>query len=195
MFYAEVNCQCTTIGSNNETEFTAAAVGTPSIYLNTAQPASCNGTVERWRLCFYKPATHEMGDRYRLTLAVYHRTSSQYEIVGSSLRTITVDFPMQSNNFACQYIDLNTADQFNIETGDIVGACVFEPTRSSRERMDIVSEANGHSLMQINDNSIRCGWLSIPRTISHSQLLTLGSRLLHLSAIIAGMHVYRVHTL
>ena len=186
VFYAEVNCQCTPVGSNNEMKSTAAAVRTPRIYLNTAYPATCSGTVERWRLCFYRPAAHEDGDKYRLTLAVYRRNNTQYEIVESSLRTITSTFPLQSSDFSCQYINLNTADQFNIETGDIIGACIFEPVLPRIERMDIVSEANGHSLMQINDNNIRCGWKSIPLTISNSQLATAGSRLLHLSATITS---------
>ena len=183
VFYAKVNCQCTPVGSNNEAEFTAAAVSTPSIYLNTAHPATCSGTVERWRLCFYRPATHEDGDRYRLTMAVYRINNTQYERVESSLRTITRDFPAQSSNFSCQYIDLNTADQFNIETGDIVGACIFVPTQASRERMDIVSEANGYSLMH---NMVRCGYRSTPPMISSSQLSVVDSKLMHLSAIIAG---------
>ena len=188
MLYAEVNCQCTPVGSNNEIEFTAAAVRTPSIYLNTEYPAPCNGTVERWRLCFYRPATHDEGDRYRLTLAVYRRMGTRYEIVGSSLRTITRNFLAQSSNFSCRYINLNAADQFDIQAGDIVGACVYEPSQDARERMDIVSEANGYTLMQ-NNVRLPCGYNSTPSTIPSNQLSTVDSRLLHLSAIIAGMFI------
>ena len=184
---AEVNCQaqqCSPFGSDNETEFTAAAVTTPSIFLNTNYSAPCSGTVERWKLCFYRPDTHEDGDRYRVTLAVYRSMGTGYERVGSSRRTFTVDFPTQLSSFSCQNIDLNNAQQFTIEADDIVGACVFNPSQNNRERMDIVSEANGYSLMQINT---RCGYNSIPRTISSSQLSTVDSRLLHLSAIVTGI--------
>jgi hypothetical protein len=185
----EVNCQsqCSPgIGSNNETEFTAATVTTPSIFLNTDYPATCSGTLERWRLCFYLPDTHEDGDRYRLTLAVYRPmgsgNSTQYERVESSLLTITARiFPTQSSDFSCRDIDLDTDEQFNIETGDIVGVCVFNPTQDAREPMDIVSEANGYSLMQ-NSVSLPCRYNTIPSVISSSQLSRVESRLLHLSA-------------
>ena len=192
MFYAEVSCQCTPVGSNNEAESTAAAVRTPSIYLNTAHPATCSGTVERWQFCFYRPDTHNESDRYRLTMAVYRRNNIRYELVESSLRTITRDFPAQSSNFSCQYLDLNMADRFNIETDDIVGACIFVPTQASRERMDIVSEENGYSLMQ-NNVRIRCGYRSMPTMISSSQFSMVDSKLMHLSAIIAGIYIHVVH--
>ena len=165
---------------------------TPSIFLNTDYPAPCSGTIERWRLCFYRPVTHGVNDRYRLTLAVYRTMGTQYYVrVNPSLHTITVDFPAQSNNFACQYYDLNMNDQFNIEAGDIVGACVFNPSQTDRERMDIVSEANEYSLKQINT---RCGWYSVPHTISSSQLSTINSRLLHLSATISSrFHIHNIN--
>ena len=187
MLYAEVNGQCTPIGSNNETKFTAAAVTTPTIYLNTDYPAPCSGTVSRWRYCFYRPVTHGAEDKYRLTLAVYRRMVTQYKIVESSQCTFTVDFPTQSNGFTCQYLDLSMSrnGQFDIEAGDIVGACIFNPSQGDRERMDIVSEANGYSLMRLPSNTF-CGYNSIPRTISSSQLLIVNSRLLHLSATITS---------
>ena len=188
MLCVEVNCQaqCSPgIGSNNETEFIASTVTTPSIYLNTDYPAPCSGTVTRWRLCFYRPDTHEDGDRYRLTLAVYRPmdsgNSTQYERVESSLRTVTRIFPTQSSNFSCQNIHLDMAGQFDIEADDIVGVCVFNPTQNAREPMDIISEANGYSLLQ-NSVSLPCRYNTTPTVILSSQLSTVESRLLHLSA-------------
>ena len=190
MLRVEVNCQgqCSSgIGSNNETELTAATVTTPSIYLNTDYPAPCSGTVTRWRLCFYRPVTHEDGDRYRLTLAVYRPmhmdsdNSTQYERVESSLRTFTRIFPTQSSDFSCQNVDLDMAKQFDIEADDIVGVCVFNPIQDAREPMDIVSEASGYSLLQ-NSVSLPCRYNTTPSVILSSQLSRVESRLLHLSA-------------
>ena len=194
---AEVNCQaqqCSPFGLNNDTEFTAASVTTPSIYLNTDYPAPCSGTVERWQFCFYRPATHGVNDSYRLTFAVYRRidsgNSTLYEIVGPSLRTITRTFRTQSSNFSCQVLTLNNMSNrqpFNIKTGDIIGACVYDPTDNNREPMDAISETDGYSLLQNNVRLTPCGFASMPSTISSSQLSTVNSRLLHLSAIVAGM--------
>ena len=197
-FCVEVNCQsqCSPVGSNIETELTAAAVTPPSVYLNVDYPARCSGTVERWEFCFYRPATHQEDDSYRLTFAVYRGTGSgsntQYEIVGSSLRTITSQFGEESSNFLCQFLNLTNASdnwlQFNIEAGDIIGACIFDPTNPSIEPMDAISAASGYSLMQDTQSvGTPCGFRQMPSTIPRSRLLTVNSRLLHLSAIVAGM--------
>ena len=197
LYVPEVKPQCSPIGSTSETEFAAAAVTTPSVYLNTEYPALCNGTVRRWEFCFYRPATHGVNDSYRLTLAVYRRiesgNSTLYEIVGPSMRTIGRRFSTESSNFSCQalYLNNNTPNrqQFNTEAGDIIGVCVYEPRGDNREPMDVISEANGYSLdlLQNNDVGIPCGAGSMPSIISSNQLSTVNSRLLHLSAIVRGM--------
>ena len=195
-FCVEVNCQsqCSPVGPNNEMEFTAAAVTPPSVYLNVDYPARCSGTVERWEFCFYRPATHKQNDSYRLTFAVYRGNGSgnntRYEIVGSSLHTITRRFGVESSNFSCQFLDRNVGNlrQFNIEAGDIIGACIFDPTNPSIEPMDAISAASGYSLMQDTQSvGTPCGFRQMPSTIPRSRLLTVNSRLLHLSAIVAGM--------
>ena len=190
-----MNCQaqCSSgIGSNNETELTAVPVRvtTPSFFLNTDYPASCSGTVTRWRFCFYRPDTHNDSDRYRLSLAVYRPigsgNSTQYEIVESSLRTITRMFqPANStSNFICQNLNLQAANRtsFDIEVGDIAGVCIFNPTDSTIEPMHIISEANGYSLLQ-NNIPVQCSFNSVSSVnISSSELTRVESRLLHLSA-------------
>jgi hypothetical protein len=108
--------------------------------------------------------------------------STQYEIVESSLRTITRRFPAQPSNFVCRNINLEIDNQFDIEVGDIVGVCIFNPTENNREPMDIVSEANGYSLLH-NNVPIQCSFNPISSVnISSSQLSRVESRLLHLSA-------------
>ena len=77
----------------------------------------------------------------------------------ASLRTITRIFPIQpTNNFICHNtVNLEAADQFDIEVGDIVGVCIFNPTDSTIEPMHIVSEANGYSLLQ-NNIPVQCSF-------------------------------------
>ena len=129
---------------------------------------------------------HDDGDRYRLALAVYRPkdsgNSTQYEIVEASLRTITRRLPAQSSSFVCQNINLETENQFDIEVGDIVGVCIFNPTDGTIEPMHIVSEADGYSLLQ-NNVPVQCSFNSVSSVnISSSQLSRVESRLLHLSA-------------
>jgi hypothetical protein len=109
--------------------------------------------------------------------------STQYEIVGSSLRTITRIFPPQSSSsFSCLNVNLERDNrQFDIEAGDIVGVCIFNPTNITIKPMDVVSEANGYSLLQ-NNIPVQCSFNSVSSINISSQLSRVESRLLHLSA-------------
>ena len=157
-----------------------------SFYLNTAHPAPCSGTITRWRYCYYRPATVVNSDRYRVTWAVYRRMGSgdntHYEIVESSVNTVTRGVP-GSGNFWCQNRNVL---RFDIEAGDIVGACIFQPSQADKQQMDIVGQANGSSLMQM-PVSRQCSYFAMPSNISSSQLSTTDSRTLHLSATITSM--------
>lgn len=187
VLYVEVNCQCSPIGTNNETEF--IPVKNHSFYLNTARPAPCSGTIQRWRYCYYRPDTN--ADRFRVTVAVYRRMGSgndtHYRKVESSQRVIQRrdDQIPSADNFWCRNLNNNNNRQFDIEIGDIVAACIYEPTQTNRKQLDIVSEAIDHSLMQTS-NENQCGDNMMPSSISGSQLSIVDSRLLHLSAIITS---------
>ena len=185
----EVNCQCSPIGTNNELEFTA--VREHRLYLNTQYPAPCGGTIEIMNHCYYRPASVRSNERYRATWAVYRKMGSgnniSYVMVTSSLHTLSRRgdrSPLNSNDgdFWCRNINVN---DFRIEAGDIVGACIYEPSQSDREQLDIVGRANGFSLMQMSSGN-QCDDNMMPSTILHSQLETVASRILHLYAIITS---------
>lgn len=195
VFHVVVNCQCRPIGTNNETEFTA--VRDHRLYLNTEYSAPCSGTVDRVRHCYYRPATVRSNERYRVTWAVYRRMGSgngtRYVMVDSSLRTVGRRgdrSPLNANdgNFWCREVNVNN---FRIVAGDIVGACIYEPSARNMKQLDIVGQAHGYSLMQTSINENQCNDNSMPSTVSHSQLSTVDSRILHLSAIITSrFYVY-----
>ena len=188
-FCQKVDSQCGPIGTNNETAFTA--VRRLRFYLNTAYPAPCSGTVTRWRHCYYRPDT--TGNRYWVTWAVYRRMGSgnatNYVMVDSSLRTVSRrnnQIP-NSGGFWCR--NQNIANDFNIEAGDVVAACIYDPVDSNglvRKQLDIIGQVRGYSLMQMSDVS-SCGSSSMPSVISSSQLSTVDSNLLHLYATITSM--------
>ena len=185
----EVNCQCGPIGASDEIPFTA--VRDHRLYLNTEYPAPCSGTVERWRHCYYRPTTINRGDRFRVTWAVYRRMRSgndtSYVRVESSVRTATRrdnQIP-NSGSFWCRNQNVN---DFDIEAGDIIGACIYDPPQSNRKQMDIVGDANGYSVMQMSVDD-QCGDNLMPSMISSSQLLNVGSRILHLYATISSMFI------
>ena len=183
----EVNCQCTStapiiLGTNDETPYTADR--SMRLYLNTAAPAPCNGTINGWRYCFYNPDNVNDNQDYKTTFAVYRAVGMGYQrvsnviVVSRSGRNIGA----LSQSFNC--FNINVGD-FTIEAGDIVGGCVYDPTRGDRQ-LDIVGQnAAGYSLMQMNDVS-ECTRNSLPLSISSSQLSILDSTILHVYAKITG---------
>ena len=49
---------------------------------------------------------------------------------------------------------LKSVSNFPVNFGDVVGACIYDPQDGSnrvRKQLDIVGQANDHSLMQMND--------------------------------------------
>ena len=114
---------------------------------------------------------------------------SNYVIVESSRRAIQRRIP-ESGDFWCRNLNLNM-NAFDIEAGDLVGACIYDLPQTNRKQMDIVGQANGYSLMQMSAGSqIECGDNSMPSSISSSQLSTIDSRILHLYATITSILIY-----
>ena len=128
-----INCS-NRIGTNIENALTAARE--LSFYLNTARPALCSGTVTRWRYCYYTSNVNSNGStdvRYRTSFAVYRRMAGsaqpndvEYRRVSEISSIVIQDYP--DTDFVCDEIEV---DQFEIEAGDIVGACIFDPIDSN----------------------------------------------------------------
>ena len=182
----EVNCQCasaapnyTTIGTNNERGFTAER--RKRFYLNTDDPAPCNGTINGWRYCFYNPYRIRNNFDYRATFAVYRADGTDYQRV-SNVTTVSWrgrDIN-RSQDFNCYSVSVNS---FTVQAGDIVAACIYKP----RRMLDLVGqEVAGHFLMQTNSAN-QCRENSLPSFVSYNQLSTRNSRILHLYAIITSM--------
>jgi hypothetical protein len=96
------------------------------------------------------------------------------------------DIDTLSQSFNCFNISIN---DFTIEAGDIVGACVYDPAGIFSSQLDIVGQnASGYLLMQMDDAS-QCRQNSLPMSISSSQLNNvLNSWILHVYANITGRH-------
>ena len=195
MLQVEVNCQCTArapiIGTNNETAFTVAR--NRRLYLNSANPAPCNGTINGWRYCFYNPGTINNNRNYITTFAVYRvfgtGGSARYQKVSNSESVVSwrgSNLNALPQSFNCFSISV---DSFTIQAGDIVAACVYDPAAdgSTTKQLDIVGQnATGYSLMRMNDES-QCRRNSLPSNVLSSQLNgVLNSWILHVHANITG---------
>ena len=194
------------LGTDDKREFTAAR--DHSFYLNTAHPAVCSGTIRSWRYCYYVPSVvNDTIDVYRTSFAVYRRMmdssgSYTYGRVSRvfSIRELREDLVnVHNSSFVCGIYDEN---DFTIEAGDLVGACIFDPIDNEansrfRSQLDIVGEAiiaSGYPLLRMTDVSeCAVGLNRLPSSIPHNMLSVVESRVLHLYAYIESMYIYWIH--
>ena len=180
----EVNCQCTQIGSRNEEPFIAES--DHGLYLNTADPAPCNGIINGWRYCFYNPTSITNSHIYSTSFAVYRAVGTEdivhYQRVSNvttvSWRGSEID---RSPSFNCYDLNVNS---FTIEAGDFVAACLYDPSRGGRTRqLDIVGQNSDGFLMR--NDEIQCSENPLPSNILNSQFSVI-NRILHLYATITS---------
>ena len=195
---------CGSIGNSNEN--TLSAERGRMFYLNTANPAPCTGNVTSWRVCYYGPDQDPDDDEflsYWATYAVYRKIDSgadeHYEQVSQLFSAVTatnnlaridgtgtVDAVIRQQGFTC-YDDSITAT-LTVQAGDIVGACVFNPTDGgffTRDQLNVVGRVGGESLLRMGSGG--CSTTALPMEIKASQLSTVNSRRLHIYANI-GIH-------
>ena len=167
-----------------------SAIRDRRFYLNIADPAPCNGTITRWRYCYYGPSSL-LSASYRVTFAVYRNDMTDsgglyYQRVS---RTFTADRVATSQNpissgFNCHdELDIGS-EAVEIQRGDIVGACIFDPNDYLifvHSQLDVVGEASGYSLLEMRDIS-ECDFNAVPNQILVSNLREQTSRILHLYA-------------
>jgi hypothetical protein len=191
VFHVEVNCQCTNtapliFGTNDETAYTAER--DERFYLNTADPAPCNGTVNGWRYCFYNPNDVRNQRTYSTTFAVYRAVGTGYEIVSGSITTVSRSGRdiNTSQRLNCHDVSVNS---FQIEAGDFAAACIYDPSGPSRRQLDLIGRGSRvtSSLMRTG-NADQCSDNSLPSNILSSQLSNRNSRILHLYATITGIN-------
>ena len=196
------NNQCGSIGNSNA-ENEQSVQTERRFYLNTANPAPCNGNISSWRVCYYGPSSVDQDQRisYRSTYAVYRRMGSgddeSYDRVSDTFRAVVttseladddpnrnlVDGIIQQGGFTC-YSDTNDIDTpIPVQTGDLVGACIFDPEDGSfftRQQLNLVGTVNGESLMEMSDSG--CTVETLPSSVETSDLSTSNNRRLHIYA-------------
>ena len=167
-------------------------------YLDVNNPATCNGTITNWTVCYYTRI--DSGFSYWATYAVYQRVGSggeeSYERVSDTfraVRTITGSGDGADGRhrllvgFDCytDIIDIGNSP-LTIHDGDIIGACVFDPPDTDsfeRLQLNVVGEVSGESLLRVDvGNDVDCTMDIIPSNIPRSDLQEQNNRRLHIYA-------------
>ena len=195
--HVEVNCQCDStapnnfIGTNNERGFTAER--DQRFYLNAANPAPCNGTVNRWRYCIYNPGDIRNWRYYKTTFAVYRAVGTDYQRV-SNVTTVSWHGRdiNRSQSFNCYNVSVNS---FPVQAGDFVAACIYDPSDWSSRQLDLIGRNVTGSLKRTDEGFTSCSENSLPSVVLDNQLETRSSRILHLYATITGRYNKRCTTM
>ena len=137
-----------------------------AFYLDTSNSASCSGNVTRWRFCYFPPQA-DLDSPPSAQFAVYrlNQTGTGYDRVSRTYTAIGNDDIDELVD--CQILQLGQNQVAQVQTGDIIGACIYRPT-SNVSPLDVIrSGATGQSLMQGGT----CSFNSLPVSVTN-QLTT-----------------------
>ena len=129
-------------------------------YIDRGNRAGCAGMITSLSYCFHRPPSiAPVANKYLTTVAVYRPASTNtdenvFTVVSSpiTIQKSATDLEAELNNaadfdFACSVFNLT--QPVPMETGDVLGACVFDPDDTTSgvttDRLDIVSRADGGS--------------------------------------------------
>ena len=116
-------------------------------FIDRGNRAGCAGMITSLSYCFHQPPGNAPpANQYRTTVAVYRPASTnenEFTNVSSPITiqksVIELQTELNAANFACSVFNL--PQPVPMETGDVLGACVFDPASGVIYRLDIVSRA------------------------------------------------------
>ena len=173
---------CGIIGNNVEQSFVRDS--NRRFFLNTQDPAQCNGTVNGFQYCYYPRSSDAVS--FAFTFAVFRETSpGSYSNVSEAFTAERDTNP--TAEFACLYFSLSNQIQF--QSGDMIGACIYDPPDldiGDRRETYVVSDgaSNDRYLMRASSGDSRCGDFTVPNTVS--SLSRRDGRVLHIFANVTG---------
>ena len=151
--------------------------------MNTANPSQCPGNATGWNLCYYS-ATTSNTNTVTAFLAVYRplpqsgNQMAQYSLVSGPRSSYSISPIISNYNYSCSYLSIPKSQQFVVQQGDVIAACV-QPSGSGH--VGIVATASGSLKAQLYTGtpSIPCRSL-LPSSIKLSNFTSL-SITLHVS--------------
>ena len=160
-----------------------------AFYLNVADPASCSGLINSFKYCYYVP--QDVAPSYSFNFAVYRESSSN----SGSYNNISSVFVVErtssdvmteldgGGDFACVNFTVN--DPVPVNTGDVLGACMFDRSVVNTQQLDIVGIDEDRSSRLLGDLNSGCSLDSLSPTVT-SPNRVFDNRLLHLYANIGN---------
>ncbi|XP_064386574.1 ephrin type-A receptor 3-like [Halichondria panicea] len=183
LFYAVlhyVSGQCD-VGATVFTETNARTNN--AFYLNSARPVSCNGTINSFSYCYYRPSRRQF-DVYVATFAVYRLNSrgTAYNPVSEVFQARKTQKEISEIDFACFTITLK--QRVSVETGDVFGACVINPSDRNMFRLDLVGRGTDRLRRISQPSRSQCSETAVPTSVSVSGNTVTGT--LYINAMVVS---------
>ena len=156
------------IGQNTVRRSVSATQVSAAFYLDTNNSASCSGTVTRWRYCYF-PSQAELDSPPSVQFAVYrlNQTTSSYDRVSRVYTAFGMDDIDATVD--CQILQLRQNQFAQVQTGDVIGACIYRSTSNSSPLDIIGREATGQSSLMQGGT---CSFNSLPASVTNNVFLT-----------------------
>ncbi|XP_064386571.1 uncharacterized protein LOC135335087 [Halichondria panicea] len=162
-----------------------------SFYLNTQDPAQCDGTITEFNFCYYRSNPIQLAASYDFTFAVFRRSSSEYINVSEAFttgRTVANSNLGLFGTFACRTFSVN---DIPVQAGDVIGVCIYDPPDNAgfttRLPIDMVSQNAGSEHFLMSTGNSGCGDMSVPNPVTVSSLNRANQRVLHIHADITPL--------
>ncbi len=167
---------CGTVGRVGSTRIDDRNRARDQFFIDRGNRAGCAGMITSLSYCFYRPPlTDPVSTEFLTTVAVYRPASSNanenvFTVVSSPITILKSATDLEELNItsdteiACSVFNL--PQPVPMETGDVLGACVFDPDDTTSGvityRLDIVSRAAGGSENLVRTNTHNAQPSSIP---------------------------------
>lgn len=163
-----------------------------ALYLNTQNPAFCDGNITSFRYCNYEPEPSRFVTiiTFEAIFAIYrplgngtYTAVSQTFTVGGrgdalNLGSYDSDDEEWQNSFGCGQLDLN--NPVTVQAGDVIGACIFNSPIFGVVELDIVGNTGDSNDYLISTDITDCDDEAVPPSVS--ALSQTDSVVLHIDA-------------
>lgn len=158
---------------------------TMSFFLNTKDPALCNGNITTFQFCYYTINT-DRNTEYSSQFAVYRPIklpddSISYSVLSRQLKVIrnatSLNLSQDQEQMVCSNVSFNVP--VSVQVGDVLGACLF--SESTPAQLQIVGNTtNSQDYLMLADGNIFCVNSSLPSSVTSPT--RVNSLVLHLYA-------------
>ncbi len=114
------------------------------LFLNLENRAQCSGTVTAYHYCYYD----NTGENVMVVFfMVFRESGGDYTLIEGSRRIVTRT-DAEVNGFGCDVLQLDEAQQFQVQENDIIAACTVD--HSNLRPLHVHSSSGGGDLYVIN---------------------------------------------